>query len=319
MAKIELKNKEIELEKQKEIQREKEIIRNVEVRKNVVVKVEKSVTNTNVDANKNEKFFKNMGEDQEEVVNTMEGKTNTTMNTMNNTVDSMNGMIDRISDLTKKNVKPESFFDQEKKVESKKPESLNSSFSGDEFDHVANQINIEKSEKIPELSKNTSNTHNNSNVLSTSQITKTKDDFIENLFSNKPTNDYNSTTGTTGYKYDFYKEDKIVKSSEIPFDDFPLQRNNNTTSRYNLEDEDDDDTLKPTKDTMDDSLKKTKDMYTYINENEELKKQQNDLDKFCNFAVESLKHFVPKLMSDMDKENYSQEELNKLMQNPGTF
>jgi len=70
---------------------------------------------------------------------------------------------------------------------------------------------------------------------------------------------------------------------------------------------------------MEEGLKNTKDMYSYINENTELSKQANNLDTFCNFAVKSLKHLVPKLMNDMDKDNYSQAELNKMLQNTDEY
>jgi len=210
--------------------------------------------------------------------------------------------------------------------EVKKPKSVNSSFSGDELDQVANQINIEKSEQIPEL-KIDNERHNDTSDNNILTASKHKDDFIENLFSNKSAlnTDYKQKTG---YNFNFYDENKVVTSKDIPFDDehsdFPLNNRQTTQSKYDLDE--DDDTPKPEKNekkdknvSMEEGLKNTKDMYSYINENTELSKQANNLDTFCNFAVKSLKHLVPKLMNDMDKDNYSQAELNKMLQNTDEY
>lgn len=299
------------MENQKRIEREKEILRNIDLRKKEKEKDEK-IEKTNkvqvqqkvvVEPIKNKMVIEEVVEDHK--VNSPKLK-----------------VIEA--------EKPISFFDMEKKKEHEQepepPESVNSSFSGDEDDHVANIINIEKSQKIPELNadktkRNVELTHHNHNELISSQL-NAKDDFIENLFSAKTQNNQ-----STNYKFDYYPENYIVTSKDFnDLDDFPLRTDLQAKSKYNLEEDDEEIDDKPkekesksNKNNIEDNLKNTKDMYSFIKENEELNKQSNNLDIFCDFAVKSLKHLVPKLIKDMDKENYNPNELNKLLNNPGLF
>jgi len=299
------------LENQKRIEHEKEILRNIDLRKKEKEKDEK-IEKTNkvqvqqkvvVEPIKNKMVIEEVVEDQK--VNSPKLK-----------------VIEAEKSI--------SFFDMEKKKEHEQeheaPDSVNSSFSGDENDHLVNIINIEKSQKIPELNpdktkRNVELTHHNPNELISSQL-NAKDDFIENLFSAKTQNNQ-----STKYKFDFYPENKVVTSKDFnDLDDFPLRTDLQAKSKYNLEEDDEEIDDKPkeneskiNKNNIEDNLKNTKDMYSFIKENEELNKQSNNLDVFCDFAVKSLKHLVPKLIKDMDKENYNPKELNKLLNNPGLF
>ena len=213
---------------------------------------------------------------------------------------------------------------KEKQKEPPVPDSVNSSFSGDEFDQITNQINIEKSEKVPERildsipyglnnKKRIGDNLPNNELVAT--IIDKKDDFIENLFSNKNNNNY-------------YPDNKIVTSkdfADLPgpeVDDFPMKKQGKVTSKYNLDEDEDGEEADVEKEikknkSLDSELRNTIDMTSYIRENEELAKQSNNLDTFCNFAVKSLKHLVPKLMNNMEKDKPNQDELNRLLNNPG--
>jgi len=160
---------------------------------------------------------------------------------------------------------------------------LNAKIDLEQLKHEENVNN--KNNKVSNIVSDSQGINNNTQTISNSDTTNNQNlnNYYETDFSFPINSHANEKTSNTNedLNYDSFNDDDEDN-------DIPNKNNNNKNTKTNKNNQ---------SNQFSDEIKKTKDMYDYIEENPELRKQAINLEIYSDFTVKSLKHMLPKMMN----------------------
>ena len=125
-----------------------------------------------------------------------------------------------------------------------------------------------------------------------------EDDLIEALFSNKAINEFmkDEWSGTKKKELPQEKEDFPINKKVIKDDDDSVTSEQLSSTSFEEIRQRKKREKERTMDGFSSDINKTKNIDDFIQENPELKKQYDNLNKYYDFAMKSLKYLIPKFV-----------------------
>lgn len=137
------------------------------------------------------------------------------------------------------------------------------------------------------------------------QKNEEEDDLIEALFSNKVISDFmKDDINNPPKKTEIKKEDEFPISKKIgpSYDDDKKSQTSEQLSEASVEEFRARQKKGKTMEGFATDINKTKNIDDFIQENPELKKQYDNLNKYYDFALKSLKYLIPKFVDGKEEE-----------------